>query len=740
MEQVQATLSPQDKQRLENMSLLAEGRESRASFPRQTKTDDLRDWDGLPEGVDDTESTPVSRNVFDCVVNDASEFDNQYNEPLEPLLNVDVINAFARCYYSDSQGMKLTKSDSVVPKTELLLANARTAYVKLTAPHTDHYQESVDTDFNGDLIAITQATQQELPSVSTERLANGITNFTVDDSVSETTIANGRRSIPHHVIEEMNMGNNREQRRAFSIIADHILDGGPQLLMYVGGMGGTGKSHVIRAVVMLLERLGRRHELLIGAPTGIAATLIGGTTLHSLILANPGRKGEGTANERLTRIWANIRYLIVDEVSMVGAQFLAEMSSKIRIAKGNDPQARTRPFGGVSVIFTGDFCQLTPPRQTSLFSHSLVRDPSFLQSRDNDGIDSLAGAYLWRLVGTVVILTSNQRQKTDPTFARALELIRMRRCYDSLGHSEIINETPIYEYLRNRELVRVARENPESLRAFLDAPVIVGSKLLQDALNAKLVKFNADRQKEEVCLYHSLDSSHRQPIAHEPLRTQLWNLSSRKNSESLGKLPLFVGMKVMITENVSITHKAVNGAEGTVVQIVYSENKEGLRFAEVVYVQIPGSGIQLHTLPPETLPLFPTSTTIKHHIKSATLAARSFTRKQVPLVPAYSYTDYKSQGRSLSRAIVDISTARGQGVYVMLSRVKWLEGLLILRSFPASKIFESMSGELRSELNRLTILDVATEAAYQSRQNPGNCYEVLSHSPDDLIMLPDHSK
>ncbi|KAF6744981.1 hypothetical protein DFP72DRAFT_824856, partial [Ephemerocybe angulata] len=117
------------------------------------------------------------------------------------------------------------------------------------------------------------------------------------------------------VIREFSLQTNPEQHRAFRIISDHITMGGTQLMMYVGGSGGTGKSHVIRAVVTLLGRLGRRSELLIGAPTGIAAVLIGGSTLHSLAMVNPsGRMGNSS---KLQEIWRGVRYLVVDEISMV---------------------------------------------------------------------------------------------------------------------------------------------------------------------------------------------------------------------------------------------------------------------------------------------------------------------------------------------------------------------------------------------------------------------------------------
>ncbi|KAJ7027484.1 hypothetical protein C8F04DRAFT_905719, partial [Mycena alexandri] len=80
----------------------------------------------------------------------------------------------------------------------------------------------------------------------------------------------------------MNIFGNAEQLRAIRVVAKHVLDGGKQLLMYVAGVGGTGKSHLIKSIVMMFERMGVRDALQIGAPTGISAVLVGGYTLHAL--------------------------------------------------------------------------------------------------------------------------------------------------------------------------------------------------------------------------------------------------------------------------------------------------------------------------------------------------------------------------------------------------------------------------------------------------------------------------
>ena len=66
------------------------------------------------------------------------------------------------------------------------------------------------------------------------------------------------------------------------------------------------------------------------------------------------------------------RWLFIDEISMVSAQLLAEIDAKLRIImtqvntlkKGR--AGEDRPFGGLNVVFVGDFWQLDPPHGGSL--------------------------------------------------------------------------------------------------------------------------------------------------------------------------------------------------------------------------------------------------------------------------------------------------------------------------------------------------------------------------------------
>src|SRR5262249_4397968 len=74
---------------------------------------------------------------------------------------------------------------------------------------------------------------------------------------------------------------NAEQERAFRIIANHAVNPfSDQLKMYIGGMGGTGKTQVLKAVIEFFSQRNESHRFVVVAPTNSAAALLAGNTYH----------------------------------------------------------------------------------------------------------------------------------------------------------------------------------------------------------------------------------------------------------------------------------------------------------------------------------------------------------------------------------------------------------------------------------------------------------------------------
>jgi molybdopterin/thiamine biosynthesis adenylyltransferase len=103
---------------------------------------------------------------------------------------------------------------------------------------------------------------------------------------------------------------------------------------------------------------------------------------------------------------------------------------------------------------------------------------------------------LWRQVVTVVKLTRKQRQKDDIEFGELLGRIcsRQARCKTS--------ECPIsnYETLSSRTIENLIKKNPGTQYEFEDAPIIVGRKVVRDAIKArKIMLFAIDFNRKFIC-------------------------------------------------------------------------------------------------------------------------------------------------------------------------------------------------------------------------------------------------
>ena len=123
--------------------------------------------------------------------------------------------------------------------------------------------------------------------------------------------------------------------------------------IFVTGRAGTGKS-------TLLEHLAwnTSKNVVIAAPTGVAALNVGGQTIHSLLRLPIGVIADHDIEQspQVRKLLNAIDTLVIDEVSMVNADLMDAIDRSLR-------QARQRPheaFGGVQVVLFGDPFQLAP--------------------------------------------------------------------------------------------------------------------------------------------------------------------------------------------------------------------------------------------------------------------------------------------------------------------------------------------------------------------------------------------
>ncbi|KAH6574260.1 hypothetical protein BASA61_007173 [Batrachochytrium salamandrivorans] len=166
-------------------------------------------------------------------------------------------------------------------------------------------------------------------------------------------------------------------------IMDIIEEGGS---IYFTGKAGSGKTQLIRHIAAKMRLTG--HTVSITAPTGIAASLIGGKTLHSFLGIN-GLTSEPSIQKIVQRIRLeeprSNKYMltdlfILDEASMISASLFTTLDQVFRQVRGRLDE----PFGGVQIVLTGDFFQLPPIESKPAVSSRdasrelLLNDPSLM--------------------------------------------------------------------------------------------------------------------------------------------------------------------------------------------------------------------------------------------------------------------------------------------------------------------------------------------------------------------------
>jgi hypothetical protein len=518
---------------------------------------------------------------------------------------------------------------------------------------------------------------------------------------------------------------NIEQERAFRIVANHATaNNQKQLKMYLGGMGGTGKSQVIKALVCFFNKRQESHRIMILAPTGTAAALLNGSTYHSA-LGVPIDGVNGTKNDFVSLAHVRTRldgvdYIFVDEISMVSCHELYKISAQLAKARN----VVDMPFGGLNMIFAGDFAQLKPVRGSALYS-SLV-GTSIDASKTLQGQQSAIGKALWHQVTTVVILRQNMRQnkqtEDDSKLRTALENMRYACC------------TPEdISFLRTRIAGR--RKNQPDLTApqFRNVSIITALNSHKDRLNQLGCERFASETNQELTHFYSIDvmGNETDPAVQKSgrrnrrksasqckigpaLENMLWNLRHAASDHIPGKLSLCVGMPVMIRHNSATELCITRGQEGHVAGWQSTKGPSGQNVLDTIFVKLdnPAQNVHLEGLSDNVVPLTKIAKTITCLCPSD--LKLSVSRSQVHVLPNFSMTDYAAQGKTRPFNIVDLNNCRDHtSYYTCLSRSATSEGTALIQGFDSSKITKGAPGYLRQEFREYEILDDITKQLYE---------------------------
>lgn len=391
--------------------------------------------------------------------------------------------------------------------------------------------------------------------------------------------------------------------------------------LFVTGKAGTGKSTLLQ-----LFRGRTKRQVVVLAPTGVAAVNVGGQTIHSFFRFKPDitvekarRAAKKASAEGRGRVYRTMETLIMDEVSMVRADLFDCADAFLRVARGK----KSKPFGGVHVVMIGDLYQLPPvvaSREREIFTRHYA-SPFFFDAK----------AYA-------------------PMGVRLLELEKIYRQHDD----------------RFIELLGAVRNNTidEAGLKALNGRVVVGppqeaqGSIWLTALNREADAINGDR------------------LAKLPGKARAYQASVEGDfDEKSCPADRVVGLKndaqVMLLNN-DAHGRWVNGTVGTVVGMG----------AESVQVQLEGGAVE--EIEPCTWQMFRFDLDAKAG-RIVSEPVGTFT--QLPLMLAWAVTIHKSQGKTFDRAVIDAGSAFAAGqVYVALSRLRTLDGMTLARPLKKSHV------------------------------------------------------
>ena len=404
-----------------------------------------------------------------------------------------------------------------------------------------------------------------------------------------------------HMIDSQN----QQQVLAYELIAN------TNSCFFLTGRAGTGKTTFLRNVQKVVNK-----QFITLAPTGVAAILAGGDTIHSFFglpmeVCTPGTCGKLNEARILTILHADT--IIIDEVSMVRCDIVDAIDYTLRKALRT-----TQPFGGKQIIFVGDMFQL-PPVVRQGAERELLHD--IYQTND---FFFYKADVIKRMRLVKIEFKKVYRQDSDPKFLNILENVRMNKI------------TPEDIMHLNHRVMKPQNED--------------GMVITLASLNKTAEGINQQRLAEidaEEFIYEG---------------TIAGKFDDKKLPVELN-LHLKVGAQVMFTRN----DQQKRWANGTLAKIVKLTKDE-------IHVTLNNGDI--HVVPCTSWD----SVSYEYDRESRKLKKEvTGTFTQYPLKLAWAITVHKSQGMTFEKMSLDLSRGlftAGQ-LYVALSRVRSLDGLFL---------------------------------------------------------------
>jgi ATP-dependent DNA helicase PIF1 len=380
------------------------------------------------------------------------------------------------------------------------LKRDRTEYIEINSDSEPEVGFNIDDDENSiNDIMFELSKQEDLASSS----SSSSTPATIIDPTESLEIG----------LKQLNF----EQRVAYDVVVEQ------KHSTFIYGDAGTGKSFLTKLIIRGLEASGRR--VYTTGSTGIAALNVGGSTVH-------GWAGLGLMNGEIKDLvkkakkiptWLKTDVLIIDEISMLSADVLEKIDAVARKIR-KKPKL---PFGGIQVVFIGDFFQLPPVEPNKKVTYAFETK-------------------VWKeCINHTVELTQQMRQ-SDERFINMLKEVR---------NGNVSSKTA--DAFRSRIITDVKT-------------LCTNNGIEPTILHTHRMDVESENQKRLMELpgplmeYDATFYSDNTPKGNRELEFL------KKSTLAPHRLQLKVGAQVMLLRNLDVESGLANGSRGVVTELTYS--------------------------------------------------------------------------------------------------------------------------------------------------------------------------
>ena len=471
----------------------------------------------------------------------------------------------------------------------------------------------------------------------------------------------------------------------------------PYLRMFLDGPAGSGKSHVVRALLGYAEAYTKNIQdtfdmrtIIVTALSGVAATAIGGETLHSAAALNR------TIDSERDSSWINARLLIIDECSFMDVTQIETLDGKLRLLT----HRHLAVFGGLHIVFCGDFRQLEPITGKPLYS-ARHTERKWLNS-----------------INCYIELQGLHRFREDPEWGMILRRIRNAKPKSSdieaindcvIGTRTIPNNASFCVYSNcDRSAINAGIFSNFLTQHSVPHPllpeqilVIRGSNIQRKLKNGSMANFHTHDLKYlfQNCGDFRVTTTTRGGKGHfvDPL------------------LKLYYNIPLMFVSNDDVPNGHANGTRVLLKSIVLNPGctsdtitiqGQQCQSVEAHSVQhlvctLDGNDSKIFHVTPKTTTCY-VKAPLPNHFGATTDATITFKicMTQFPVLVNNATTGHKLQGQTKENLVISVWSKKKNWNYVALSRVTKRQGLYLVSPLPHDVDF-SMSRELVQMLQTL---------------------------------------